>query len=164
MKCCVKTCGTNYNLSLLICVIPRTALTYPMPFVHPPTHPSTTPATLQCLCSSTGDVPDRKGLGSCTMACSGDASQICGGANSISVYKYTPDGGPTATPSPMTPEPVSPTGSGAYTSEGCKADSETSRVLTGGLVKNNSGTTTEVRHDVKRGPRFNTHKGSVARW
>ena len=66
------------------------------------------------------------------MACSGDASQICGGNNAISVYEYVD-----VAPTPTVPSDV-------YVSLGCYADLASPRVLSG-PVKDIISMTTEVR-------------------
>lgn len=44
---------------------------------------------LQCFCGLTTDDPEENGSSTdCTMPCTGDADQICGGNKAVSVYEY----------------------------------------------------------------------------
>lgn len=71
----------------------------------------------QCWCGD--DDYDKHGEStSCTMACSGDSSETCGGRNSMSVYKNE-DRTPTPTPVSSSSEYV-----------GCYADTRSDRIMT----------------------------------
>lgn len=62
----------------------------------------------QCFCGAAlqnGAAP--AGPGSCNLACAGDATQVCGGANALSLYEVTP----------------------SWQSLGCYADKDTARTL-----------------------------------
>lgn len=53
---------------------------------------------MQCYCGVDGDAPDELGLATCDMECGGDAAEICGGNNAISVYAVEDVGIVIATP------------------------------------------------------------------
>lgn len=121
-------------------------------------NPRYPPRLLQCFCSAASDDYGEYGEATCDYTCAGDASQICGGKNAISIYEYddftptpmspipptfapTAPAAPTpqpavqsaptlinAVPTPSTPAPVAPPAS-TYTTMGCYADSQAARVL-----------------------------------
>ncbi|CAM9751708.1 unnamed protein product, partial [Sphacelaria rigidula] len=92
----------------------------------------------ECFCGEDGDNFDRYGQSSsCTMNCTGDDEQICGGSNAISVYY----GGPTPEPPPAPPTPAPVPYTGEYAYLGCFADSSTARALTGESFMNQENLT-----------------------
>lgn len=42
----------------------------------------------QCYCGVAADDPARLGDARCSIPCAGDATQVCGGFNAISVYEF----------------------------------------------------------------------------
>lgn len=110
--------------------------------IPPPPFPRYNVFRFQCFCGSSSDVVGDVGFATCDMACAGNADEICGGWNVMSVYRYdytTPT--PTVPPTPA-PLVITPT---AYDYIGCAFDSNGHRVLSGESTKGDPEMTTEVR-------------------
>jgi hypothetical protein len=88
----------------------------------------------ECYCGnsfSAGSVPAPQS--DCDFACMGDASEICGAGNRLSVYQLGAVAGvaaapndPISTPTPATPTPALPNG---WSYEGCWVDGDDGRIL-----------------------------------
>lgn len=65
---------------------------------------------LQCFCSAVGDDYEEYGTATCSDACGGRSSEICGDSYALSVYEYTSvspaPGAPTPAPEAPTPVPT----------------------------------------------------------
>lgn len=111
----------------------------------------------QCFCGFATDDTDALGLANCDKPCSGDAGEMCGGTNAISVHQLdgtalpapTPPvvGPPPYPPGPEpTPAPVGSTPGGSdYTQLGCYTDTHQARVLSGSFIKNFPNMSAAVR-------------------
>lgn len=75
----------------------------------------------ECFCGNALQQYSQVGFTGCTLPCSGNASEICGGSSRLSVYNLT-----TYIP-PTTVKSV-----GTYVSKGCYKEATTGRLLTGG--------------------------------
>ncbi|CAM9919517.1 unnamed protein product, partial [Ectocarpus sp. 8 AP-2014] len=86
---------------------------------------------------------DTNGAATCDMACSGDADEICGGFDAMSIYSTGSD--PVETPTPVdvveTPTPVDVVDPTDPTYLGCYGDSQTDRVFS---VTTDSGSMTSA--------------------
>jgi len=86
----------------------------------------------ECFCGNALQTYSAIGYTGCNMACSGNASEICGGSSRLSVYNLT-----TYVP-PTTVKSV-----GTYVSQGCYKEASTGRLLSGPTYTNKTGMTVE---------------------
>ncbi|CAM9509059.1 unnamed protein product [Ectocarpus sp. 4 AP-2014] len=97
----------------------------------------------ECFCGNNSDYDTLGESTLCTMECSGDASEICGGFNAMSIYSTGSD--PVETPTPVdvieTPTPVDVVEPTDPTYLGCYGDSQTARVFS---VSTDSGSMTSA--------------------
>ncbi|CAM9977595.1 unnamed protein product, partial [Ectocarpus fasciculatus] len=88
----------------------------------------------ECWC--TGSLGTTESSTACTMGCSGNTDETCGGFDALSLYEIVS----APTPAPFTPAPLTPPGptpapaspvvpSGDYDLVGCVADSQAARVM-----------------------------------
>lgn len=94
----------------------------------------TEPSSSQCFCGAGVFNWAKSGQTGCTMACSGNAGEICGGSSRINIYNYT---------APFT-KPVLPPTIGAYNLQGCFVDSTASRGLSSYSFSNGGAMTNEL--------------------
>ncbi|KAF9516439.1 hypothetical protein BS47DRAFT_1441245, partial [Hydnum rufescens UP504] len=84
---------------------------------------------LECYCSNTMVISSSTGQpeppGDCSMPCSGDSTQTCGGGNRIMIYTY---GSTTTSPPGLRSLPSPPSG---WNVKGCFSDSVSARTLVG---------------------------------
>ncbi|CAM9763309.1 unnamed protein product, partial [Sphacelaria rigidula] len=92
----------------------------------------------ECYCGPASDDFDSLGEATCTMSCSGDANETCGGRLAISVYEYT-----------------------GYA--GCFMDNVTDRVLTGSSFVDNDMTAEVCAELCKNAPFYGTQFGKEVR-
>ena len=86
----------------------------------------------ECYCGDTLENFSSTGQNTCTKACAGNSTEVCGGASALSVWKntkYVTSGNPARV--------------GQYVSYGCFSDSATARSLTGNTYTDGTGMTVE---------------------
>lgn len=86
----------------------------------------------QCYCSNSLASPSVLGYTKCTMACSGNAAETCGGSSAISLFNNT------AYIYPSNPQLVN-----SYVYQGCYHEATTGRLLAGPSYSNSTGMTVE---------------------
>lgn len=86
----------------------------------------------QCYCSNSLASPSAVGITTCTMQCSGNSAEFCGGSGAISVFNNT------NYIYPSNPQTVN-----SYSYQGCYHEATTGRLLTGPSYSNSTGMTVE---------------------
>ncbi|KAH8155190.1 uncharacterized protein LAJ45_00199 [Morchella importuna] len=87
----------------------------------------------ECYCGSALQNGSKLNQTNCAMACSGDASLICGGPSRLSVYNYT-----------LFVPPIIVPAVGTFISQGCYSEATTGRALSGYSFTNTTGMTVEL--------------------
>jgi hypothetical protein len=107
---------------------------------------SGTEYSMECYCGAALANGAVLGSSSCNMQCAGDANQICGGSNALSIFKHTPGGSSNSsvstTATPTDPSVSSSTVSFSATATpstdfeylGCSTEGTDGRALTGGFL------------------------------
>ncbi|CZR61108.1 related to glyoxal oxidase precursor [Phialocephala subalpina] len=87
----------------------------------------------QCYCGNGISSASSFGQTGCTMTCSGNTAEYCGGSDRLSVFNNTAYVSPTA-----------PTNSGNYILQGCYQEASAGRLLSGPSTTNSTGMTVEM--------------------
>ncbi|KAL0631885.1 hypothetical protein Q9L58_009237 [Maublancomyces gigas] len=87
----------------------------------------------ECYCGTSLQSGSTLGQIGCTMACTGNSSQICGGPSRLGVYNYTQFVPPVIVPAV-----------GTYISQGCYSEATTGRALSAYSFTNTTAMTVEL--------------------
>jgi hypothetical protein len=91
----------------------------------------------ECYCDNSfqpGGVIAPDGETGCSMACNGNTTQMCGGANRLNVYSYYDASAPTSTAAATSVSTAAPTTPAGWTAVGCTIDNVGGRSLTNQIL------------------------------
>ncbi|KZF19119.1 WSC-domain-containing protein [Xylona heveae TC161] len=98
----------------------------------------------ECYCGNSFNAGSVGGQTGCTMACTGNKNEICGGPNRLTVWSVSGSGSGSGSSSSTTSSaPSSPTGVGSYQLKGCYSEGTTGRALVSNSYVDTTGMTVE---------------------